>query len=188
MEEGAFIWFWLLVAILLLSFCICTTSVICCCCESRQDNAGLRFPCFGPCCTISNQVNGPNRQGSMDAAASGFGSEISHQRNRSPSDTLSSLKTERARACLTNCKIIKCSNQRLAAKFGLALKWENERCTICLEIYDYGDLIAVCPCKHCYHLTCLEGWLRMKRSCPLCKKIIAGDEVTENSPLLFAPV
>jgi len=44
-------------------------------------------------------------------------------------------------------------------------------CAICLEDYDNGDEIRELPCKHWFHVECIDPWLINKSSsCPLCKK------------------
>ncbi|CAG8628952.1 1757_t:CDS:1 [Cetraspora pellucida] len=47
----------------------------------------------------------------------------------------------------------------------------EETCAICLEDFDDGDKIRELPCRHCYHVECIDPWLTTKSSsCPLCKK------------------
>ena len=137
--------------------------------------------CF--CCSTTVQID--ERQASMDAAAEGFGSH--HGPNSGSTRTNASLKIARAKALLPNCQIFRYSNARLAAKFGSSSRWKDEICPICIETYNHGDYLAVCPCKHGYHLICLEDWLRVKSDCPLCKRPVRN-ELNEQSPLLFAVV
>lgn len=42
-------------------------------------------------------------------------------------------------------------------------------CTICLEEYKDKDNIGMLKCLHTYHVSCINDWLRMKNSCPICK-------------------
>ncbi|KAM3277810.1 hypothetical protein ACQJBY_045605 [Aegilops geniculata] len=51
---------------------------------------------------------------------------------------------------------------------------EEERCAICLSEYgegEAGELVRVVPaCGHFYHASCeIDGWLRKRRTCPLCR-------------------
>ena len=51
---------------------------------------------------------------------------------------------------------------------------EQERCAICLSEYgegEAGELVRVVPaCGHFYHASCeIDGWLRKRRTCPLCR-------------------
>ncbi|CAG8432862.1 7350_t:CDS:2 [Diversispora eburnea] len=46
----------------------------------------------------------------------------------------------------------------------------RETCAICLEDFDDGDEIRELPCRHWYHVECIDPWLTTKSSsCPLCK-------------------
>ena len=43
---------------------------------------------------------------------------------------------------------------------------------ICFEAFDAQDgdrSILMTPCQHLYHKSCLEGWMKGNRSCPLCR-------------------
>lgn len=44
-------------------------------------------------------------------------------------------------------------------------------CPICLEEFHYGDVVKILPCKHVFHMDCLDPWfLEQNASCPVCKK------------------
>ncbi|KAE8689548.1 putative RING-H2 finger protein ATL69 [Hibiscus syriacus] len=43
-------------------------------------------------------------------------------------------------------------------------------CCICLTEYEAKDQIRCIPdCNHCFHVVCIDGWLRMNATCPLCR-------------------
>lgn len=42
-------------------------------------------------------------------------------------------------------------------------------CGICLEDYKVGDLTKTLSCPHRFHKECIDKWLRIVASCPLCK-------------------
>ncbi|XP_044493795.1 putative RING-H2 finger protein ATL21A [Mangifera indica] len=43
-------------------------------------------------------------------------------------------------------------------------------CPICLSEYRCKDAIRCMPhCKHCFHADCIDEWLRMKGTCPVCR-------------------
>ncbi|KAK3194628.1 hypothetical protein Dsin_025938 [Dipteronia sinensis] len=43
-------------------------------------------------------------------------------------------------------------------------------CSICLSEYCSKETIRCIPeCKHCFHADCIDEWLRMNSSCPLCR-------------------
>lgn len=47
---------------------------------------------------------------------------------------------------------------------------DMEQCHICLTEYEDGDQIRTLPCKHEFHLPCVDKWLKeVHRVCPLCR-------------------
>ncbi|CAL5207487.1 unnamed protein product [Lathyrus oleraceus] len=43
-------------------------------------------------------------------------------------------------------------------------------CSICLGDYKGSDMLKVLPdCEHLFHLKCIEPWLRLHPTCPLCR-------------------
>jgi len=46
-------------------------------------------------------------------------------------------------------------------------------CAICLCEYESNDLLRQMPCRHLFHKECVDEWLKLKRTCPLCKFDIA---------------
>ncbi|XP_073263933.1 putative RING-H2 finger protein ATL69 [Populus alba] len=43
-------------------------------------------------------------------------------------------------------------------------------CSICLSDYLPKDAIRCIPyCNHCFHADCIDGWLKMNATCPLCR-------------------
>jgi len=47
---------------------------------------------------------------------------------------------------------------------------DDANCCICLGEYQPKDRIRFLPCKHHQHADCLDTWLQMNASCPVCKK------------------
>lgn len=51
----------------------------------------------------------------------------------------------------------------------------TSKCLICQEKYDQSDNLRVLPCKHCFHIECVDQWLATKDCCPYCRQEIASD-------------
>ncbi|MCL7050765.1 hypothetical protein MKW94_006439 [Papaver nudicaule] len=48
---------------------------------------------------------------------------------------------------------------------------ENTVCSICLADYKPKETLKILPeCNHYFHVNCVDGWLRMNGSCPVCRK------------------
>lgn len=44
---------------------------------------------------------------------------------------------------------------------------DADDCSICLEPFD-EEVVAVVHCGHVFHQTCIDQWLQVRPSCPLC--------------------
>lgn len=64
---------------------------------------------------------------------------------------------------------------------------EPQECAICLEDFNDEDELRIMPCKHEFHVTCIDSWLTTrKKFCPICKRDIVSSP-TEETPLLSNP-
>ncbi|CAN1236877.1 E3 ubiquitin-protein ligase At4g11680 [Linum grandiflorum] len=50
-----------------------------------------------------------------------------------------------------------------------SLPEEDAECCICLSSYDDGTEVRELPCRHHFHCPCIDKWLYMNATCPLCK-------------------
>nr|CAB3265646.1 RING finger protein 215-like [Phallusia mammillata] len=57
------------------------------------------------------------------------------------------------------------------------LKQKTERCAVCLDNYYSLQRLRVLPCGHRFHINCVDPWLLTRRTCPLCKYDILGEEL-----------
>ncbi|KAL4290334.1 hypothetical protein GQ457_14G005920 [Hibiscus cannabinus] len=46
---------------------------------------------------------------------------------------------------------------------------EDATCCICLVDYADEDELRELPCKHVFHVECIDKWLKINATCPLCK-------------------
>jgi len=53
-------------------------------------------------------------------------------------------------------------------------------CSICLVDYKETDMIRLLPdCAHLFHLNCVDPWMRLHPTCPICRnKPVAGQHTT----------
>ncbi|KAE8055267.1 hypothetical protein FH972_012118 [Carpinus fangiana] len=49
------------------------------------------------------------------------------------------------------------------------LSQEDAECCICLSAYDDGVELRELPCGHHFHCACVDKWLYINATCPLCK-------------------
>jgi len=45
---------------------------------------------------------------------------------------------------------------------------KNSVCVICLDEFSKGDKLKVLPCKHQFHVACIDAWLADHDRCPIC--------------------
>jgi len=46
---------------------------------------------------------------------------------------------------------------------------QASECSICFEKYEQDEELKFTVCKHLFHEHCLKNWLKVKRTCPLCR-------------------
>jgi hypothetical protein len=56
----------------------------------------------------------------------------------------------------------------------VGVDFENKKeCCICLSIFQDNEMVRVLlECKHVYHSECLDMWISVHPSCPLCRASI----------------
>ncbi|OAG31852.1 hypothetical protein NEDG_00327 [Nematocida displodere] len=53
---------------------------------------------------------------------------------------------------------------------GGKIKEEDAQCTICFSQYIAKEKVRALPCKHHFHMSCIDEWFRIDDVCPLCKR------------------
>ncbi|KAI3741376.1 hypothetical protein L1987_59048 [Smallanthus sonchifolius] len=47
---------------------------------------------------------------------------------------------------------------------------EDAACSICLSEYNVKEIVRCIPeCRHCFHAECIDEWLKLKGTCPVCR-------------------
>ncbi|KAM9544858.1 RING finger protein 215 isoform 5-T5 [Salvelinus alpinus] len=49
---------------------------------------------------------------------------------------------------------------------------ETDNCAVCLEQFNNNQCLRVLPCLHEFHRDCVDPWLLLQHTCPLCKRSI----------------
>ncbi|TKY69671.1 E3 ubiquitin-protein ligase RING [Spatholobus suberectus] len=56
---------------------------------------------------------------------------------------------------------------------------EDLECVVCLEEFGVGGVAKEMPCKHRFHHNCIEKWLGIHGSCPVCRYEMPEEERAE---------
>jgi hypothetical protein len=55
---------------------------------------------------------------------------------------------------------------------GTPLPGDQTKCSVCLSDFVEGDTLKSLPCVHFFHKDCIDTWLMVGHTCPLCKTLI----------------
>jgi len=71
------------------------------------------------------------------------------------------------------------SRQRMSRTLARAalptrIYFEQEECVICKCEWAAKEVIKTLPCSHDFHATCIDQWLSISNSCPVCKQVVPG--------------
>ena len=58
----------------------------------------------------------------------------------------------------------------------------GKSCDICLDDFKKGDNSKVLNCKHYYHVSCVDPWLKQHPSCPKCRRQVRAPPENLNKP------
>lgn len=49
-------------------------------------------------------------------------------------------------------------------------------CAVCQEKFTLGEEVRQLPCRHYFHFDCIEPWLKMHDSCPVCRLSLSSTQ------------
>ncbi|MES1911951.1 MAG: hypothetical protein MHM6MM_004307 [Cercozoa sp. M6MM] len=58
---------------------------------------------------------------------------------------------------------------------------QGQACSVCLSGFSVGDEVRVLPCEHEFHAACCDNWLRIRSTCPLCRRDINDGDNDANT-------
>lgn len=56
----------------------------------------------------------------------------------------------------------------------------TETCAVCLDYFFNKQWLRVLPCKHEFHRDCVDPWLMLQQTCPLCKFNVLGNRYPDD--------
>uniref|UniRef100_A0A8C3UUL7 RING-type domain-containing protein n=1 Tax=Catharus ustulatus TaxID=91951 RepID=A0A8C3UUL7_CATUS len=59
---------------------------------------------------------------------------------------------------------------------------EIDSCAVCLDQFHKSQWLRVLPCSHEFHRDCVDPWLLLQQTCPLCKRNILGENRPGTQP------
>jgi len=75
--------------------------------------------------------------------------------------------------------------QQKVVQIGSAELGDVTQCAICLDDFDADPSKEIrqtnCSGKHAFHATCLKGWLKVGRTCPLCRQDLTEGEPSQDT-------
>lgn len=72
--------------------------------------------------------------------------------------------------------VLPASKDSIQAMPRVVVTEEGADCSICLEAYEVGGEAREMPCKHRFHSGCIEKWLGIHGSCPICRFLMPAEE------------
>lgn len=54
----------------------------------------------------------------------------------------------------------------------------TSECCICMSEFQEDEDVTPLPCNiaHYFHAQCVTEWLKTNNTCPLCRKVVTGDD------------
>ncbi|XP_061719705.1 E3 ubiquitin-protein ligase RNF126-like [Cydia pomonella] len=52
----------------------------------------------------------------------------------------------------------------------------NTSCSVCWENFQMGEMVSKLQCEHIFHSTCIEPWLQLHATCPICRRSLLTEE------------
>nr|CAB3265625.1 E3 ubiquitin-protein ligase RNF126-like [Phallusia mammillata] len=57
----------------------------------------------------------------------------------------------------------------------------GKECSVCMEAFKLKDEAKKLPCSHFFHIPCIEPWLKLHNTCPICRKLVEDPQCGQPS-------
>ncbi|KAG7300489.1 hypothetical protein JYU34_016121 [Plutella xylostella] len=58
----------------------------------------------------------------------------------------------------------------------------DSSCSICWDNFQQGEKISKLDCEHIFHTSCIEPWLQLHATCPICRRSLLPEEPPAPAP------
>lgn len=64
---------------------------------------------------------------------------------------------------------------------------KSAQCAICMEDFNLNETAKKLPCKHLFHEPCVNEWLKLHGTCPVCRKNLNGEDTSQREYISRPP-
>ena len=60
------------------------------------------------------------------------------------------------------------------------IAFDDTYCSVCIDNFDTTekDVVKLKNCNHIFHKECIDKWIKINRTCPICRKGVVNDDET----------
>ncbi|KAJ2949406.1 hypothetical protein O0L34_g15320 [Tuta absoluta] len=58
----------------------------------------------------------------------------------------------------------------------------NATCSVCWDVFQVGEMVSKLECDHIFHANCIQPWLQLHATCPICRRSLLPEEPSPPPP------